>query len=312
MFFIDKKKWKRSFFQWQPVDKLISGFDLRNMEKKLEANIWVKDAELFFDNRGQLQIRVSEREPIARVFTVGKNSFYIDSSGERLPVAENPAAHLMVFTNFPVEKGRLKNQESILMREMVTISEFINKSEFWSAQVEQIDITPNRTFEMAPLIGNHIVVLGDGDNLQEKFDRLFVFYKDVMSRTGFDHYVKLDVQYKDQVVATRKASAFSKQDSLLAVQKVKQMIAEAQQIEPDTLMQRKVRPIEKSDISEQNLANYDLLPVNADTALPETPKNPDPLKTIIGKESHKNTVAKPVKKPEKKNEAKGVMEKRGF
>ena len=112
------------------------------------------------------------------------------------------------------------------------------------------------------------------------------FIKMLCPGPGFDHYVKLDVQYKDQVVATRKAAViFRSRIHTSPYKKVKQMIAEAQQIEPDTLMQRKVRPIEKSDISEQTLANYDLLPVNADTALPETPKNPDPLKTIIGKES---------------------------
>ncbi|HYJ38553.1 MAG TPA: hypothetical protein VEV87_08040 [Chitinophagaceae bacterium] len=314
--FFDKKKIEEILFEKQlPLNKPISSFDLRGMEKKLETNVWVKDAQLFFDNNEKLQIEVYEREPIARVFTISGNSFYIDSSGHRLPLSENQAAHLLVFTNFPVEKGKLKPVDSILMRHMVEMSEYINKSEFWQAQVQQIEITQRKTFEIVPLVGKHVVVFGGVNEMKEKFNRLQVFYKEVMSKTGFDCYEKLDVQYKEQVVATRKGGSLRKQDSLLAVKKVKQLIAEAQQIEPDTLMQGKVRPIEKLEVSEQTLASYDLLPMKTDTGLAETPKNPDPVKTIFEKSPAQHKTKKPVKKADRKNEEtkpKAVMEKRGF
>ena len=307
--FIDKKKVEEMVFGGQQfLNKNIAEYNLRAMERKLESNVWVKDAELYFDHKGKLAIKVTEREPIARVFSMYGSSFYIDSSGARLPLPENQAAHLLVFTGFPVQKGKLKTSDSLLMRQMVDLSLFINKHPFWSAQIEQIDITTNKTFELVPLVGNHLVVFGNGDDMAQKFVRLETFYKEVMSKTGFDYYDKLDIQFKDQVVATKKSAALSKQDSILAVQKVKQMIAEAQQIEPDTLTQRNIRPIEKLDVTEQTLANYDLVPMNVDTALPETPKNPDPLKTLPEKSSKQNIVSKPLKKEEK---PKAVM-KRGF
>ena len=313
--FMDKKKIEELLFgKEQPLNKPVVEFNLRSLEKKLKTNVWVKDAQLFFDNNEKLQIQVREREPIARIFTTGGNSFYIDSSGMRLPLSETQAAHLLVFTDFPAEKGKMKPADSLLMRQMVGMSAFINKSVFWSAQIQQIEITSNRTFEMVPLVGNHLVVFGNADQLEEKFNRLYIFYKEVMSKTGFDHYKKLDVQYDGQVVATRKAAALSKQDSILAVQKVKQLIAEAQQLQPDTLMQASVKPLEKLDVSEQTLANYDLLPVKSDTGLAETPRNPGPLKTFIGKDSTQNTSKKPVNKEEKKKEEKpkAEMQKRGF
>jgi hypothetical protein len=136
-----------------------------------------------------------------------------------------------------------------------------------------------------------------------------------MAKTGFDRYVRLDIQYEGQIVATRKAASLSKQDSILAVQKVKQLIAEAQQLKPDTLMQSRVRPLEQLDVSEQTLANYDLLPMKTDTGLAETPRNPDPVKTFIEKEKIQDMKKKVLKKDEKKtegNKPKAVMEKRGF
>jgi len=313
--FLDKKKIEVLLFAGKPPAKRpISAFDLKGMEKKLEANIWVRKAQLFFDNNEKLQIRVNEREPIARVFTIGGNTFYIDSSGQRLPLSESQAAHLLVFTNFPVEKGKLKKADSLLMRQMVEMSTFVNESKFWRAQVQQIDITANRTFELLPLVGKHVVAFGGVGDCKEKFDRLYLFYKEVLTKTGFDRYERIDVQYKNQVVATRKPAAFSKQDSLLAVQKVKQLIAEAQQMQPDTLMQGRVQPIEKLDVNEQTLANYDLLPMKTDTGLAETPKNPGPVKTFFEKTSTQNITKDPVQQGKRKKEdkPKAEMKKRGF
>ncbi|HEU0064120.1 MAG TPA: hypothetical protein VFQ58_03780, partial [Flavisolibacter sp.] len=50
------------------------------IEKGLENNAWVRNAELFFDTKDVLHVVVEERQPIARVFTTEGSSFYIDSS----------------------------------------------------------------------------------------------------------------------------------------------------------------------------------------------------------------------------------------
>ena len=57
---------------------------------------------------------------------------------------------------------------------------------------------------MIPVVGNHMVKLGNGENIEQKFNRLFIFYKQVLSKTGFDKYKTIDVQYAGQVVASKK------------------------------------------------------------------------------------------------------------
>jgi cell division protein FtsQ len=84
------------------------------------------------------------------------------------------------------------------------MAQYIIKNQFWMSQVEQLDITPQYTFEMVPTIGNHIVKLGDGNDIDKKFNRLFIFYKEILSKTGFDKYSILDAQYKGQLIATKK------------------------------------------------------------------------------------------------------------
>ena len=52
----------------------------------------------------------------------------------------------------------------------------------------------------------------------------------------------------------------------MAVAKVKQLIEEARQLQPDTMQQKKVKPLEKQNMSEEGLKNYDLVPSKPDSA----------------------------------------------
>ena len=47
----------------------LSIFNLRQLEQLLEENSWIRDAGLYFDNRDILHVTVSERVPVARIFT---------------------------------------------------------------------------------------------------------------------------------------------------------------------------------------------------------------------------------------------------
>jgi cell division protein FtsQ len=184
--------------------RAIKSFDLRRMENQLKNNVWVKDAELFFDNSRILQVRIEERVPVARLFTVTGNSFYIDSSGERLPLSDKFSARLPVFTGFPSERDKLNGADSVLVRDIINISDYVGHDEFWMAQVSQIDIQADHTFEMIPVVGNHIIQFGDGTDYEKKFKRLLLFYQQVLSKTGMDAYEKLNVRYARQVIGVKK------------------------------------------------------------------------------------------------------------
>jgi cell division protein FtsQ len=206
----------------------LKDFDLKKMEESLEKNIWISDAELFFDNNQQLQVKITERQPIARVFTSTGNSFYIDSACVRLPLSDKMSARLPVFTNFPSDKEKLSKADKQLLKDIKLISSHIQAGEFWMAQVAQVDITAARTFELVPTVGNHIIEFGDAGDADKKFRRLFLFYKDVISQLGFDSYERIKVQYAGQVVGVRYANATSKYDSLQAIKNVERLIALAQ------------------------------------------------------------------------------------
>jgi cell division protein FtsQ len=178
-------------------------FDLRGMEDRLQKNPWIKNAELFFDNNQVLQVKIEEREPVARVFMVNGSSFYIDSTGERLPLSDKFSARLPVFTGFPVMGKKLNSADSLFVKQVAQVGGYLLQNQFWMAQVAQVDILPARTFEMIPVIGNHVIEFGDGADCDKKFNRLMIFYRQVLSKTGMDRYARVNVQYAGQVVGVK-------------------------------------------------------------------------------------------------------------
>jgi cell division protein FtsQ len=252
-------------------DRPIQSFDLRRLEAALEKNVWIKKAQLFFDNNGILRVNVFEREPAARIFTSEGNSFYIDSTGVQLPLQDKVQAHLPVFTGYPAPKIRLQGRDSGLTAGMLQLSNFIRQDSFWSAQVAQVDITADKTFELEPEIGRHRVSFGDGSDIRQKFHRLFVFYKEVLSRTGFDKYSRIDVSYAGQVIGIKKGSEQSRYDSIQGMNNIRQLILSAQQLQQDTIRQKNVKPLERNTMTEQNLTNYDLVPDSPSVSRPAIP-----------------------------------------
>jgi len=156
-FFIDQSDITRiveKFAGGSIKGKAIEDFDLVSMENALKKEIWINKAELYFDNNDVLQAEVHEREPIARLFSLGGNSFYIDSTVKILPLSEKLSARVPVFTGFPSDNRVLSKQDSSLLKDVKAMSLFIQKDSFLMAMIDQVDITGQRNFELIRKIWN--------------------------------------------------------------------------------------------------------------------------------------------------------------
>jgi cell division protein FtsQ len=255
--------------------RLISTVNLRSMEAAIEKNSCVKDAQLYFSNQDILHIIVHEREPVARIFSNEGNSFYIDRDAVAMPLSDKKSARVPVFTGFPVEKNT-DTYDSLLLQQIKETALFILNDPFWMAQVAQIDITEKRNFEMIPTVGNHFVRLGSGDNINEKFHRLFIFYREVLSKTGFEKYPVLDVQYDRQVVAVRPGTGKAKVDTALLKSNLQKLIQQAKQERRESVDEMKLQPEETNLVKEpSNEFNESM-----DNKKLEENINSQPVKTI--------------------------------
>jgi cell division protein FtsQ len=286
--------------------ELVSSFRLHELEQALEYNTWIDEAELYFDNKDVLHITVMEKEPVARIFTTTGNSFYIDSAGQKMPLSDKLSARVPVFTGFP-EKKKLNTADSALLNDVREMANYIINNSFWMSQVSQIDITAERNFEMVPVVGNHLVKLGNGENMDSKFDRLMIFYKQVLSKTGFGKYKVIDVQYKGQVVASRYAGD-AKIDSVQLRKNVEKLLLQSMEAESDTAI-RVMKPLvrlEADSASAPDLSLKDNGSVNEE----QQNISPAAVKPVLKNEpkwSVRNNQPKPIVK---KQGPKAVMPKK--
>ncbi len=274
-----------------------SSFKLLEIEKLLKGNVWIKEAEVYFDNHNVLHVTVTEREPIARVFTITGKSFYVDDSGKMMPLSDRVSARVPVFTGFPVKV--ISNRDSLLLDNVRSTASFILHDPFWMSQVSQVDITTDRNFEMIPVVGNHTVMLGDGENISQKFHRLFVFYKNVLSQSGFDKYKAVNVQYAGQVIGVK--NSYSKRDTAQLRLNVEKLLKQAREMQNDSL-------IAARELKEQKTIRVDPTIAAIDKSADGTDNNEPKVESFTNPVLVTNPVSmKHLSDPKKEEKPKAVM-----
>lgn len=298
--------------------QLIKTFDLNQLEQLLEKNLWIRNAELFFDNKDVLHVDITERQPVARVFAVSGETFYVDDMGEQLPTTNDQIARVPVFTSFPTITKPLVSKDSVLLQQVKEVGTYLLKHNFWMAQVEQVNIN-NYELELIPKLGNHIIQFGEGTNVDAKFNRLLLFYKQIMNKTGWNYYSSLDVRYDKQLVAVRRDSAsLFKSFALASKDSIRiSNVIDSLQLARDTSMALIKKDSTVSVTSKTTIQNPQSVPVKTQSnplSIPVKNQNPPPVKTKPTTQREEENVLNEAKKQSEKKPSqikpKAVMEKK--
>lgn len=294
-FFIDKSDVQKTISQYggkNAVGRPIDNFNLVGIESALKKDVWIRNAQLYFDNNDVLQVSVEEREPIARVFTPGGRTFYIDDSNTMLPLSDKFSARLPVFTGFPSDALVLRKADSSLLNDVKNLSMEIQKDSFLMAMIDQVDITAERSFEMIPKIGNQVIVFGDASDAEKKFQKLRLFYRKVMPNAGWGKYSIINLQYKNQVVAKIKGKDDASADSLRTKMMMEIIAANAAKQSEDSLhtMIPEDRKNNDSSMIQQSMQRDDDIGETSNTNEEPKPQG-KPVPAVV------KPVEKPVVKP---------------
>ena len=203
----------------------IGELNLNTLEKYLETIRWIKQVELFLDNAQVLQVKIEQRIPIARIFTASGNSFYIDKEGLQLPLKQLTVLRLPVFTNFPSDQEKLSKPDSLHLNDILHFTQAVATDSFFMAQTAQVNIATNGDFELVPSVGDHLVLIGSVENIEDKLNRLYTFYKKVWVQSGLNAYQVIDCRFDNQIIALKKgmqpiqfsANDIPTKDSIMAI-----------------------------------------------------------------------------------------------
>lgn len=201
--FIDKQEVQDMLLAVRHIDVLhtpASKLDLHKMEQIAQSSPWIADAQVYVDNNRSLQVYVTQRVPVLRVFEQNGNSYYLDTALKAMPLSDRYTHYATVVTNVPELKDDSVSRD--LKAQMLKLVQTVDKDSFWNAQIQEIAVTNDRTFQLIPVLGNHRILIGDSSKLADKLGNLFQFYQKVLNRIGWDKYQTLDVRYEGQVVAS--------------------------------------------------------------------------------------------------------------
>jgi len=194
------------FMDYQMVNKLLiqnggtvknqakSVINLHNLEAKIRSHPMVESASVFLTVDGFLKAEIKQRTPIARV-VVNNKSYYIDRQAKSMPLSENFSARVLLIS------GAVKEGENAEIHELVTA---ILNNEFLKEQIIGVEIKPKNEYVLDTRVGDLKIILGEVENLDQKFKNLGSFYIKSMADSTIYKYDSINLKYNKQVVCTNK------------------------------------------------------------------------------------------------------------
>lgn len=174
-----------------PMNKI----QLAEMEKVLESHQFILDAQCYKTANNAVYVKVSQRLPVMRIISTDGSNYFIDSQGKRIQCSKFPA-DVIVATGFITPRFAKKY--------LAAIGRHLQADAFWNSQIEQLHVLSNGAVELIPRVGNHIIHLGPPVKVEQKLERLRLFYSKVLNKVGWNKYNRIDMEFSNQIVCTKK------------------------------------------------------------------------------------------------------------
>ena len=171
-----------------PKEKLV----LNKIEKVIETNEMVKNAQVYLTINGELEARIVQRKPIGRI--EGDSKYYLDEEGKRMPLSMSHSARVPIIT------GNITGES---LEDVYEILKYINEDQFLRKNVIGIHIEDINKYQLRFRMEQFVVNLGGIDGLEEKFNNFKAFYTKANKDKTLNNYNVVSLEFDNQVVCTK-------------------------------------------------------------------------------------------------------------
>jgi cell division protein FtsQ len=192
-----------------PIEKPMAFVDSRKIEETLKMSPFVKTAECYKTVDGHVNISITQRMPIVRIKANNGEDYYLDDHDCVMPNSQYTSDLIIATGN--INKWFASNYISPL-------SKSIMKDELWKNQIEQVNVLSDRSIELVPRVGNHVICIGrmpeskkkeDREALidtyfKKKMNRLEKFYKYGLSEAGWNKYAYINLEFDNQIICKKR------------------------------------------------------------------------------------------------------------
>ena len=182
----------------------IGALNVERVERVLEADPFIKAADVYINARSEVHVTVEQRKPILRVIDKNGLSYYLDAEGNKMPLSKHFTARVLVASgNIPPFVPDFMEQERHPLKNLFLLTHNILEDELLNPLVEQVYVDQRKEFTLIPKIGKQKIIIGAYDRIDDKIARLKTFYKEAIPYTGWQKYKAINLKYKGQVVAKK-------------------------------------------------------------------------------------------------------------
>lgn len=210
---LTRLKRKGLIYPGQTFEKL----NLAAIEGFIKTMTEVKEAKVYANLGNQWNIDIEMRKPLARIFNVYGENFYLDEVGHTMIPSERYPARVVVFTGDirdrknSISVPEIINNDTLKsirnLDDIYRISAYVCNDPFLNAQIGQVHLEKNGDFVLIPQVGGQKIIFGPARNdeeVKDKFTKLKVFYKEGLPFEGWEKYDVINVKYRRQIVCKKK------------------------------------------------------------------------------------------------------------
>ena len=182
----------------------LASLEVERMERVLEEDPFVLDAETYVGQSNTLHVRIRQREPVLRILDNRGGNYYLDKDAAKMPVSRNYTARVIVATgNIAPYTADFQKKKRNSLKDVFHLTNYLMADPVWSTFIQQIHVNNAGEYILVPLVGDQKIILGSIRNLEDKLNRLKIFYQEGMPYSGWRAYKSLNLKFNGQVVAKR-------------------------------------------------------------------------------------------------------------
>ncbi|WP_026967957.1 cell division protein FtsQ/DivIB [Algoriphagus terrigena] len=177
----------------------VTEIPLSAVETRLAGHPFIKSVQASIGHKGILKVKIHQHEPIARIARPMGADGYITTEGLIIPTSPTYTSRVLILEGEYAEQ--LMDQGSVdSMPELMPLIRFVTKDEFWSAQVTELEVNKKDDIRLHQQVGKQVIEFGDASDIESKFRRIEVLYKEILPRKGWNAYERISVKFKNQIV----------------------------------------------------------------------------------------------------------------
>ena len=90
------------------------------------------------------------------------------------------------------------------LKDVYNLVQRLQIDEFYKTFIQQIYVDAGIEFTLIPVLGDQKIRIGTIDDLEDKLQRVRIFYEEAMPYEGWRKYSSISVQYKGQIVCKKR------------------------------------------------------------------------------------------------------------